>query len=125
MAETQRQPVPRNDGGERDTALAFLAFARGCVIKKTEGLSDGQLRQVMVDSGTSLLGLVQHLADAERYWFGYHVGGIGVDDYDFSMEVPGAQPRPADGDPDGRASAHRALDRRPRHDRNHAARGAR
>jgi uncharacterized damage-inducible protein DinB len=87
MAETQREPVPRNDAGETDTALAFLRFARNCVIKKTEGLSDEQLRRVGVDSGTSLLGLVQHLVDAERYWFGYHVAGRGVDDYDFSMEV--------------------------------------
>jgi hypothetical protein len=87
MAETQRQPVPRNDDGEVDTALAFLAFARDCVIKKTDGLSEEQLRRVMVESGTSLLGLVQHLTDAERYWFGYHVAGIGVDDFDFSMDV--------------------------------------
>jgi uncharacterized damage-inducible protein DinB len=68
--------------------MAFLAFARDCVIKKTVGLSDEQLRQVMVPSGTSLIGLVQHLTDAERYWVGYHVGGNGVDDYDFSMSVP-------------------------------------
>src|SRR4051794_33516836 len=88
MAETQRQPVPRNDGGEIDTARAFLTFARGCVIKKADGLSDEQLRRVMVDSGTSLLGLVQHLIDAERYWFGYQVAGRGDDDYDFSMDVP-------------------------------------
>jgi uncharacterized damage-inducible protein DinB len=87
MAETQRQPVPRNDDGEIDTALAFLDFARHCVIKKTDGLTDDQLRRVMVSSGTSLLGLVQHLADAERYWVGYHVGGRGVDHYDFSMAV--------------------------------------
>lgn len=88
MPETQRQPVPRNDDGEFDTAMAFLRFARDCVIKKTEGLSDAQLRRVMVESGTSLIGLVQHLTDAERYWVGYHVGGLGVDDYDFSMMVP-------------------------------------
>jgi uncharacterized damage-inducible protein DinB len=88
MVEEQREPVPRNDGGEMDTALAFLSFARHCVVKKTDGLSDELLRRVMVGSGTSLLGLVQHLVDAERYWFGYHVGGRGVDDYDFSMKVP-------------------------------------
>jgi uncharacterized damage-inducible protein DinB len=91
MAETQRQPVPRNDDSEADTALAFLAFARHCVLKKTDGLSDEQLRRVMVDSGTSLLGLVQHLTDAERYWIGYHVAGRGIDDYDFSMTVPAAR----------------------------------
>lgn len=39
-AETQRQPVPRTDSGELDTALAFLRFARGCVRKKLDGLDD-------------------------------------------------------------------------------------
>jgi uncharacterized damage-inducible protein DinB len=75
MAETQREPVPRVDTGELDTAMAFLSFARHCVLKKAEGLSDQQLRRVLVDSGTSILGLVQHLAEAERYWFGHHVAG--------------------------------------------------
>lgn len=71
-----------------DTALAFLAFARSCVLKKTDGLTDEQLRRAMAPSGTSLLGLVQHLTDAERFWFGYQVAGHGEDDYDFSMQVP-------------------------------------
>jgi len=75
MAETQREPVPRTDSGELDTALAFLSFARHCVLKKTGGLSEEQLRRVLVDSGTSILGLVQHLAETERYWFGYHLAG--------------------------------------------------
>src|SRR5687767_1208648 len=69
MAETQREPVPRVDSGELDVALAFLSFARHCVLKKADGLSDEQVRRVLVDSGTSILGLVQHLAEAERYWF--------------------------------------------------------
>jgi hypothetical protein len=42
----------------------------------------------MVGSGTSLLGLVWHLIEAERYWFGYHLAGRGVDDYEFGMTVP-------------------------------------
>ena len=88
VPETQRQPVPRNDGGEADTATAFLTFARECVIKKASGLSEEQLRRVMVPTGTSLLGLVWHLIDGERYWFGYHLAGRGADDYEFSMTVP-------------------------------------
>jgi uncharacterized damage-inducible protein DinB len=88
VAESQRQPVPRNDDGEADTALAFLDFARECVLKKLDGLSEEQARRVMVESGTSLLGLVQHLVDSERYWFGYHVAGRGTDEFDFSMTVP-------------------------------------
>ena len=89
MAETQREPVPRVDTSELDTALAFLSFARHCVLKKTDGLSDEQLRRVLVDSGTSLLGLVQHLAEAERYWFGYHLIGNAEDEaQERGMTVP-------------------------------------
>lgn len=89
MFETQRRPVPRNDTGELDTALAFLSFARECVVKKTDGLTEEQLRRVLVESGTTLLGLVHHLTLAERYWFGYHVAGRESDDPgDIGMDVP-------------------------------------
>jgi hypothetical protein len=87
MAETQRKPVPRDDGGELDTATAFLTFARECVVKKTDGHTEEQLRRVLVGSGTSLLGLVHHLTGAERVWFGHHVAG-GEDTGDLGMDVP-------------------------------------
>ena len=87
MPETQRQPVPRNDGGELDTATAFLTFARECVIKKTDGLDEEQLRRVLVGSGTTLLGLVHHLTFAERVWFGHSVAG-GPNPGDADMTVP-------------------------------------
>ncbi len=76
MAQTQRQAVPLTDSGELDTALAFLNFNRECVLKKTDGLDEEQLRRVLVPTGTNLLGLVKHLAAAERYWFGLHLAGI-------------------------------------------------
>jgi len=89
MAETQREFVPRVDTGELDTALAFLSFARHCVLKKAGGLSDEQLRRVLVASGTSVLGLVQHLTEAERYWFGYHLAGVSWDaGQEYGMTVP-------------------------------------
>jgi uncharacterized damage-inducible protein DinB len=89
MAETQREPVPRNDAGELDTSLAFLRFARGCVLKKAEGLDDEQVRRVLVESGTSILGLVRHLTGGERYWFGYTLAGSeAYADEGFEMEVP-------------------------------------
>jgi len=75
MLESQRKAVPRNDRGELDTARAFLSFARECVLKKVEGLNGDQLRRRLVVSDTTLLGLVQHLTDAERYWFGYTLSG--------------------------------------------------
>jgi uncharacterized damage-inducible protein DinB len=76
MAQTQRRPVPRTDSGELDTALAFLDFNRESVLKKTDGLDEEQLRRVLVPTGTNLLGLVKHLAAAERYWFGLYLTGI-------------------------------------------------
>ncbi len=59
------------------------------MLKKTDGLDEEQLRRVLVPSGTSLIGLVQHLTDGERYWFGHHVAGDpAAVDVDFSMRVP-------------------------------------
>lgn len=89
MTETQRQPVPRNDGGELDTATAFLSFARNCVLKKADGLTEEQLRRVLVGSGTNILGLVQHLTGAERGWFGYDLlGEESEQGGDLGMAVP-------------------------------------
>src|SRR4029079_18838275 len=89
MTETQREPVPRVDSGELDMAMAFLSFARHCVLKKADGLSDAQLRRVLVDRGTSILGLVQHPTAGEHYWFGPHPVGSAWDaDRDFGMAVP-------------------------------------
>jgi uncharacterized damage-inducible protein DinB len=89
MAETQREPVPRVDTGELAVAHAFLKFQRHCVLKKAEGLTEEQLRRPMVASGTSLLGLVQHLTEAERLWFGHHLGGNDWSEADeLDMAVP-------------------------------------
>jgi hypothetical protein len=89
MAQTQREPVPRVDSSELDTAVAFLSFARHCVLKKASGLSEQQLRRVLVDSGTCILGLVQHLAETERYWFGHHLAGAAWDPgQEHGMTVP-------------------------------------
>lgn len=89
MTESQRQFVPRDDSGELETALAFLRFARECLLKKAAGLEDEQLRRVLVPTGTNLLGLIQHMAVGERYWFGHHVAGQWPLDtsWDFSMAV--------------------------------------
>jgi uncharacterized damage-inducible protein DinB len=85
--ETQRQPVPRNDDGELDTALAFLTFARESVLKKCEGLDDEQLRRRLVRSDTTVLGLVRHLTDGERYWFAHTLAGVEIDEPDWEMDV--------------------------------------
>ena len=89
MAETQRQPVPRTDTGELDTALAFLRFARASAAKKLDDLDEEQVRRVLVPTGTTLLGLVHHLTTGERYWFGHHVAGGWPDqEWDFDEAPP-------------------------------------
>jgi hypothetical protein len=69
--------APEDDGdrnapviisGERDTLLAFLGYLRNSVDGKLEGLSEDDARRGLVPSGTSLLGLVKHLAFVEVYW---------------------------------------------------------
>ena len=94
MLESQRETVPRDDAGELDTAVAFLSFARSCVLKKVAGLNEEQLRRRLVVSDTTLLGLVQHLVAAERYWFGYTLAGDPRHaEVDFDMVVePGRSP---------------------------------
>ncbi|NKE60982.1 DinB family protein [Lentzea sp. PSKA42] len=89
MSESQREPVPRVDTGELAVAHAFLKFQRHCVLKKAQGLTDNQLRGSTVPSGTSILGLIQHLAEAEREWFGhYFAGAEWAEEAELGMTVP-------------------------------------
>jgi uncharacterized damage-inducible protein DinB len=68
MPEDTR-PEPPNVAGEAETLGGFLDFQRATLLWKLEGLDDEQLRRPMVPSGTSLLGMVKHLAYVERGWF--------------------------------------------------------
>jgi uncharacterized damage-inducible protein DinB len=66
---TDNRPEPPSTGGEREMLAGFLDFHRATLLWKLEGLDDEQLRRAMVPSGTSLLGMVKHLAYVERWWF--------------------------------------------------------
>lgn len=54
---------------EKATLLAALQSHRDVMLWKLEGLDDEQVRRPLVPSGTSLLGLVKHLANVEYGWF--------------------------------------------------------
>ena len=56
-------------GGEKDSLHASLNRHRDVVLWKLEGLDDASLRRAAVPSGTTLLGLVKHLAAVEYSWF--------------------------------------------------------
>ena len=55
--------------GERQTLLALLDLQRASITAICAGCSDDDLRARLVLSETSLLGIVKHLAYAERWWF--------------------------------------------------------
>ena len=59
---------PRLASDERTTLLALLQYHRESVVKKVAGIDDEVAKWSPVGSGTSLLGLVQHLAGAETLW---------------------------------------------------------
>lgn len=59
----------RRVADERDVLVGFLDAMRDAVARKMDGVSDAHMRDVGVPSGTSLGGIVKHLADVERWWF--------------------------------------------------------
>jgi uncharacterized damage-inducible protein DinB len=56
-------------GDEKESLQVSLDRHRDAVLWKLEGLDDADLRRTMTPSGTSLLGLVKHLAAVEYGWF--------------------------------------------------------
>jgi uncharacterized damage-inducible protein DinB len=56
-------------GGEKESLKAALDRHRDVVLWKIQGLDDEHLRRPMTPTGTSLLGLVKHLASVEYGWF--------------------------------------------------------
>jgi Protein of unknown function (DUF664) len=66
---------PPQVADERTTLSAYLDYHRATLEWKCSGLTDDQLRERSVPpSSLSLLGLVRHLTDVERGWFGESFG---------------------------------------------------
>jgi uncharacterized damage-inducible protein DinB len=67
------RPEPPRVAGERESLDAWLDFHRDTLLLKCAGLTADQLRQRSVPpSSLSLLGLVRHMTDVERWWFRIH-----------------------------------------------------
>jgi hypothetical protein len=54
---------------ERPMLEAFLEFYRDAAVRKLSGLSDGDARRRLVESQTTLAGLIKHLRAVEMNWF--------------------------------------------------------
>jgi hypothetical protein len=71
---------PATTAGERELLQGFLDFHRGTLLWKTAGLTGEQLVQARIEpSAMTLLGLVRHLAEVERYWFQLCLAGRPVE----------------------------------------------
>jgi uncharacterized damage-inducible protein DinB len=62
------QKPPRPIGDERATILGLLQYQRESFARKVSGVDDVGATASPVASGTSLLWLANHMADAERRW---------------------------------------------------------
>jgi hypothetical protein len=72
--EVERQE-PQGPLGERDSLEAWLDYHRATLLAKCAGLNETQLkRRSVAPSKLSLLGLVRHMTEVERWWFRIHAG---------------------------------------------------
>lgn len=69
MTLTDRRATPPVDADELGTLTTQLDFYRETLLMKVSELKEEQLVEQHVPSKTTLLGLVKHLANVERWWF--------------------------------------------------------
>ncbi|MGW7366849.1 DinB family protein [Streptomyces sp. NPDC054841] len=98
MTTSERTTAPTT-AGERGMLEGWLDFHRETLALKCAGLDDKQLRETSVPpSQLSLLGLVRHMADVERYWFRRILAAEDAPPLYYSEEDPDGEFHPTDGD---------------------------
>jgi len=84
---------------EREMYQGWLGFHRGTLLWKCSGLTDDQLKTASVTpSKLTLLGLLRHMAQVERWWFRTTAVGLALPDLYWTDDNP-------DGDFDSVADA--------------------
>jgi uncharacterized damage-inducible protein DinB len=75
-APTVERVDPDLVAGERRALEQWLEFHRATLLMKCAGLTDDDLkRRALPPSALSLLGLVRHMTEVERWWFRMHAAG--------------------------------------------------
>jgi uncharacterized damage-inducible protein DinB len=70
------RPDPDRTTGEREALEQWLDFQRDTLLMKCAGLTAEQLKtRAVPPSALSLLGLVRHMVEVERWWFRMHASG--------------------------------------------------
>lgn len=88
---------PDRTTDERTALEQWIDFHRDTLLQKCAGLSAEQLKQRSVPpSGLSLLGLVRHLTEVERWWFRMHANGEDIG-FPFDPDQTGADFSDVDG----------------------------
>ena len=78
MGESWTAPAPERTeptlvADERTSLEQWVDYHRATLLKKCAGLDDRQLKaRPLATSGLSLLGLVRHMTEVERWWFRMH-----------------------------------------------------
>jgi uncharacterized damage-inducible protein DinB len=62
------QKPPRRQVDERETLHTLLQYQRDSIVRKVTGVDEEAARRSPVPSGTTLLWLVTHMAEAESLW---------------------------------------------------------
>ncbi|MFI5980829.1 DinB family protein [Streptomyces sp. NPDC051555] len=89
---TTDRTEPSTTANERDMLDGWLDFHRATLAWKCAGLTDEQLRRTSLEpSGLSLLGLVRHMSEVERYWFREITLGEDLEDLYCTEEDPDAE----------------------------------
>ncbi|MFG2166690.1 DinB family protein [Micromonospora chersina] len=97
-------------GDERIMLEGWLDYHRDTLLYKCAGLTAEQLRTASVEPSTlTLLGLVRHMADVERWWFRIRAAGEDIPGLYDSDEDPDADLNSvADADPEETFAVFRA-----------------
>ncbi|MFE2163858.1 DinB family protein [Streptomyces sp. NPDC059447] len=70
ITSASHREEPSTTADEREMLDGWLDYHRSTLAWKCEGLDEEQLRSTpLAPSELSLLGLVRHMAEVERYWF--------------------------------------------------------
>jgi hypothetical protein len=79
--DSQFRQAPPHVADERAMYQAWLDFHRGTLLWKCSGLTDAQLRTASVSpSALTLLGLLRHMSEVERWWFRTKAAGMELPD---------------------------------------------
>jgi hypothetical protein len=103
-APTVERSLTVHVAGEREMLQSWLDFHRKTLLSKCAGLSGAQLKTAAVEpSSLTLLGLVRHMAEVERWWFRRNSSGEPLGDLYCTEDSP-------DGDFDDLAEADPETD---------------